>query len=31
MRTIARRTVQALVVSAPLAFLIVETAGFKNH
>ena len=31
MRSIARRTAQALALAAPVAFLIVETAGFKNH
>lgn len=27
MRTVARKTAQALALAAPLAFLIVETAG----
>jgi hypothetical protein len=29
MRSIARKTMQSLIVAAPVAFLIVETAGRK--
>jgi hypothetical protein len=29
MRTIARKTAQALAVAAPVAFLVVETAGCR--
>jgi hypothetical protein len=30
MRTMIRKTAQALAVAAPVAFLVVETAGYRS-